>query len=336
MPEGLTPERGNARVQKLTKRASLYLEMAEGAAKAINGDADLIVLRLFENTSYQVTDDVSDEKIASMAQIRELLAGMADAAMRRNDLRHYQEILGSQRIGWDIDGSFGNYCSLAGDVFFRDRMARHVSYLGYAPTVLLYRRDVGPTTPVKGQAFQIDFEKDPDAVKRLLFEGGPVPKKYQMPVSLSIYREVWFGIGPIETDWTWKPIFEKRLSFEIRGHQGSARSLHVRSYDPTIVHASEMHGMDGPNRLQWLHQFSLLPRKPSGASLSFDVSPHIDTSEMIGSEDVRREHIEDQWLVALDRFDDSDLSVDEDIEAAKGQFSMKSSISLHAPSTWIR
>jgi hypothetical protein len=31
LPEGLTPERGSARVQKLTKRASLYLVIAEGS-----------------------------------------------------------------------------------------------------------------------------------------------------------------------------------------------------------------------------------------------------------------------------------------------------------------
>src|SRR5262249_1479416 len=73
-------------------------------------------------------------------------------------------------------------------------------------------------------------------------------------------------------------------------------------------------------RMLWLHQFTLLPRCPGGASLHFSVSPHIDTSESVGSEDVQREHLEDRWLVALDRFDEQTLSVDDDIEGAEGQF----------------
>jgi len=127
----------------------------------------------------------------------------------------------------------------------------------------------------------------------------------------------------METRRTWKPVFEKRLSFHIRGHQSKDRSLHVSSYDPTIVHASEMRGEevgDVGYRLLWLHQFTLLPRSPGGASLSVPVSPHIDTSESVGSEDVQREDLEDRWLIALDRFDDRSLSVDGDIDAAKGQF----------------
>jgi hypothetical protein len=50
----------------------------------MKSDADLIVLRLFENTSYQVADDVPDEKIASMDQMRQFLVGMADGAVRRS------------------------------------------------------------------------------------------------------------------------------------------------------------------------------------------------------------------------------------------------------------
>jgi hypothetical protein len=70
----------------------------------------------------------------------------------------------------------------------------------------------------------------------------------------------------------------------------------------------------------WLHWFTLLPRSPSGASLSISVSPHIDTAGSVGSEDVQREHLEDRWLIALDGFDRQGLSVDEDIDAGEGQF----------------
>jgi hypothetical protein len=185
LPEGPAPEPDSKRVGALTKTASKYLRLAECAAKAMGRDSDVIVLRLFENTSYQVADDVPDEKIASMDQIRELLVGMAEAAITRNDLAAYLEILGSRRIGWDIDGTFGNYGSLP-PVFFSDRAARHVSYLGYAPTVLLYRRDAGPVTPIEGEAYQIDFEKDPGAVTSFLRENKPLPKKHRMPVSLNI------------------------------------------------------------------------------------------------------------------------------------------------------
>jgi hypothetical protein len=313
LPEDATPEPRSTRVRALTKTASLYLRIAEGAAKAMKDDPNLIVLRLFENTSYQVADDVPDEKIASMDQIRELLVGIAEGAARRTDLASYLEILQSDKIGWDIDGSFGNYRSLAAGVFFRDRAARHVSYLGYAPTVFLYREIVGPD--IEGEAFQIDFESDPDAATRLLREHKPPPKKHRTPVSLRMFREVWFGIGPMETDWTWKPLFEKRLSFHIWGKQSGNRSLSVSSYDSTIVHASNWYAKDP---MGWLHQFTLLPRCPNGASLSVSVSPHIDNSESVSSEDVQREDLEDRWLILLDSFDRRSLSVDEDI--ADGQF----------------
>jgi hypothetical protein len=315
----VAPGPGSKKVRALTKTASLYVRLAEGAAKLTKSDPDLIVLRLFENTSYQVADDIPDEKIASMDQMRGLLVGMGDAAIRRNDLDSYLEMLQSRTIGWDVDGTFGNYRSLAIGVHFTDRAARHVSYLGYAPTVFLYGRSV-PVSLIEGEVFQINFEKDPDAVTKFLQEGKPLPKKHRMPVSLSIYRELWFGIGPMETHWSWTPLFEKRLSFHIQGHHGRDRSLLVSSYDPTIVYMSKVHSGDISGRLLWLHQFTLLPRCPDGASQAFSVSPHIDTSESVGAEDVQREHLEDRWLIALNRFDDKDLAVDEDIEATKGQF----------------
>ncbi|MDH2344947.1 hypothetical protein [Bradyrhizobium sp. SSUT77] len=320
LPEDGTPDPNSKRVQALTKTASKYLRLAEGAAKALNYDPDLIALRLFENTSYQLADDVPDEKIASMDQIRELLVRMAEGAMRRNDLGTYLDTLQSRRIGWDIDGVFGHYGSLPSSIFFSDRAARHVSYLGYAPTVLLYRRDVGPLTSIEGEAYQIDFDRDPDAVTGFLRENRPLPTKHRMPVSVSIYREVWFGIGPMETNYNWAPIFEKRLSFHIRGHQAANRSLDVRSYDPSILFASGMGKDDLPRRLRWLHQFTLLPMCSEGANLSFSVSPHLDTSESIGSEDVQRESLEGRWLIALDRFDSNGLSVDDDVDPTKGQF----------------
>jgi hypothetical protein len=173
--------------------------------------------------------------------------------------------------------------------------------------------------PIQGQAFQIDFEKEPDAVNKFLHEGKPLPKKHLLPVKLSMFREVWFGIGPMETKWNWEALFEKRLSFAIWGSEGGHR-VHVSSYDPMIVHASKMHRGDGPHRLRWLHQFTLLPRCPRGEDLSFSVSPHIDTSEHVGSDDIQREHLEDRWLIALEPFSDHSLSVDDDIDAAKGQF----------------
>jgi hypothetical protein len=192
--------------------------------------------------------------------------------------------------------------------------------LRYAPTVFLYGRDAGPVTPIEGEAYQIDFEKDPGALTNFLRENKPLPRKHRMPVSLSISREIWFGIGPMEAGWTWKPIFEKRFSFHIRGHLGSDRSLHVHSYDPTIPLTSEMNDEDVPRRLLWLHQFTLLPRCPGGASLSISVSPHIDTSESVGPQDVERENLEHRWLIALDRSNSSSLAVDDDVNVARGQF----------------
>ena len=120
--------------------------------------------------------------------------------------------------------------------------------------------------------------------------------------------------------YTWKPIFEKRHSFHIRGHFGSDRSLHVYSYDLTLPLASEMLSEEAPYKLLWPHQFTLLPRRPDGASLSISVSPHIDTSESIGPEDVQRKNLEHRWLIALEPFDSSSLAVDDDINAAKAQF----------------
>jgi hypothetical protein len=149
---------------------------------------------------------------------------------------------GGVPVGEAIDGSFGDYRSLSVSVFFEDRAARHVSYLGYAPTVLLYRQVVGPAIKqIEGEAFQIDFQKDPDAIMRFLQEGKPLPKKHRMAVRLGISRELWFGIGPMSSGCTWSPVFEKRISFCIEGYESRGRSLHVSSYDPTIVHVSDVH-----------------------------------------------------------------------------------------------
>ena len=156
--------------------------------------------------------------------------------------------------------------------------------------------------------------------KDSLRENRPLPTKYRMPVSVSIYREVWFGIGPMEAGYSWAPLFEKRLAFHIRGYQAGERFLHVRSYDPSILFTSRMYDGDLPRRLLWLHQFTLLPMCAGGSSLSFSVSPHLDASESIGSEDVQRENLEDRWLIALNRFDSSSLPVDDDVDPTKGQF----------------
>jgi hypothetical protein len=315
-----TPEKNAKQIKVLTKSAKRYLEIAEGAANVMGEDTELIALQLFADTTYQVLDEASDETIASMEQLRKLLVGMVAASTRRNDLRRYLKILEEGKIGWDIDGSFGNHASLPLTIYFRDRAARHVSYVGYAPTVFLYRSRVGPAERIKGEAFQIDFTDDPQAVENFLFEDRPLPKKHRVGVGLSIYREVWFGLAPIESDWGWKPVFEKRLSFEIRGNDGNRRSIFVSSYDPTIVHVSALPEKYSHDRLLWLHQYSLLPRKADGESLKLSVSPHIDKSESIGSQDIKRYHLEDRWLISFDPFDVERLSVDTDIEASKGQF----------------
>lgn len=317
LADGATPESHAAHIRVLAKTAAKYVEIAEAAAVAMGEDTELVVLQLFEDTTYQVEDDTTDETIASMEQIRELLVAMAESAMRKNDLAGYLKILDGGKIGWDIDGSFGSYASLPVTTHFRDRAARHVSYLGCAPTVILYRSGVSPEEPVEGEAFQIDFAKDPDAIENFLFEGRPLPKKHCVNVRLSIHREIWFGLAPMQAGWSWKPVFEKRLSFRICGGDRRGGWIDLSSYDPTIVHSSEV-GTDPHNRLVWLHQYTLLPRKRDGASLEFSVSPHIDTSESIGSDDIKREHMEDRWLVALNPFDSGRLSVDDDIEA--GQF----------------
>jgi hypothetical protein len=54
--------------------------------------------------------------------------------------------------------------------------------------------------------------------------------------------------------------------------------------------------------------------------VDFGKSPHIDTSESLGPQDVQRENLEHRWLIALDRFDSSSLAVDDDVNPAKGQF----------------
>lgn len=321
LPADATGETHTKRIGKLTKTCGLYARIAEGAAKAMGEDADLIVLHLFDGTGYQVADDASDETIASMEHIRDLLVGMADGAMRRNDMAKYLDILNEGKVGWDIDGSFGNFAPLPIGVHFRDRAARHVSYLGCAPTVLLYRTHAGPEEPIGGEAFQIDFAEDPDAVENFLFKGRALPKKHRVPVALSINREIWFGLAPMEEGWSWKPVFEKRLSFDVRGRDSGRRSISLSTYDPTILYELRRWAREEPpHRLLWLHQYTLLPHKPEGASLEFCVSPHIDTSELIGSHDIKRPHLEDRWLVALTPFDGASLSVDDDIEGGKGQF----------------
>lgn len=318
LADGATVETHAKQIRVLTKTAAKYVEIAEAAAVAMGEDAALIVLPLFEDTSYQVEEDASDETVESMEQIRQLLVSMADAAVRRNNLAEYLKILEGGKIGWDVDGSFGNYASLPVTAHFKDRAARHVSYLGCAPTVFLYRNHAGPEEQIAGEAFQIDFNKDRDAVEGFLFERRPLPKKHRMRVNLSICREIWFGLAPMEAQWTWRPVFEKRLSFEIRGRDGNERSIFLSSYDPSILYSSKQLGTEPHHRLLWLHQYTLLPRRKNGASLKFSVSPHIDASESIGSDEIKRRHLEDRWLVALDAFDGNRLSVDDDIEA--GQF----------------
>ena len=163
LPEDVEAVPGSPRVRALIKAASLYLRIAEQAAAVMKTDVDLIALQLFENTTYQVDDDVPDERIASLDQIRELLVALADAAIRSANLDTYQELLELDKIGWDVDGSFGDYRSIPCSIFLEDRMARHISYLGYVPTVLLYQEGAGPPSPIVGEAFQIDFDTGPQA-----------------------------------------------------------------------------------------------------------------------------------------------------------------------------
>jgi hypothetical protein len=313
LPENAEAVPASARVRALTKAASLYVRLAERAATVMKADVELVVLRLFENTTYQVDDAVPDERIAPLDQIRELLVGIAEAAIRSTNLDTYRELLESDKIGWNVDGLFGDYPSIPIDIFFKDRMARHISYLGYAPTILLYQEAVGPPSSITGEAFQIHFDADPAAINKFYDERRPLPKKYRMPVRLSVRREIWFGLGPIETDRTWKPIFEKRYSLHIHG-QKRERSLHISSYDPIIASQTPF-GRWPP--LGWLHWHTLFPRCPDGASLSISVGPHFDRTESIGFEDVQRERLEDRWLIELNK-DSAVLFDDPDIHA--GQF----------------
>ncbi len=263
-------EKSRNRIRKLTKHAAMYLRIAEAAATTMNQDRELIVLRLFENTKYQVTEDITDEQVAYLEKIRQLLVAMADSVIRRTDLKSYLEMLESQEIGWDIDGSFGNFPSLPITVFLEDRSARHVSYLGYVPTVLLYEESV-PYLPFEGEAFQIDFAKNPDALNNFLSGDADLPRKNQLHVSVLVQREVWFGIAPMESSWRWEPVFEKRYSFSIHGLERMKRSLWVGSYDPSLTTQLL------PARRESVSFRGYLPYRPSKAVSNFESSPSINS-----------------------------------------------------------
>jgi hypothetical protein len=318
LPADAVFEKETNRVRKLTKHADKYLPIAEAAADTMNEDKVLIMLRLFENTKYQVTEDISDEQLAYLEQIRKLLVSMADAAISRNDLKSYLEMLESDKIGWDIDGSFGNFPSIPGiTLYLEDRVSRHVSYLGYVPSVLLYRQSAGPSSPIMGEAFQIDFDKNSNALNDFLHDEGDLPKKNQLDVSVNVDSEVWFGVAPMESSWKWEPAFEKRYLFSIQGYEHKKRSIRIKSYDPALLYRSVMRS--GRMRLHWLYFSTLFPAL-DGDSIDFSVSPHIDPGEPFGSDKLHREQFEGRWLIALDNFDEKTLGVDQDISIDKGQF----------------
>jgi len=320
-----TLEKARDRVSRLTKKAAKYLRIAEAAAKVMNDDQELIVLRLFENTKYQVTEDISDEQVAYLEQMRDLLVTMANAAIRRNDLKSYLEILESKEIGWDIDGSFGNFRSVPPTVFLDDRLARHVSYLGYVPSVLLYRRFAELKSPIEGEAFQIDFDKNANTLKDFWHGEGDLPRKNQSHVRVEVASEVWFGIAPMESSWKVEPIFEKRYAFRIEGC-GNEKSIRVTTYDPNIVRQLILRPI-GPAitandlvlRRNWLELFAFFPNEDDrGEIVVGPLSKRFDDS--VDGNSFRREHLEGRWLIALKHFDEENLDIDEDIEVGEGQF----------------
>ncbi len=153
LPADAELEHVAGRVRKLTKKAGKYLPLAKEAAAQLNEPCELAVLKLFQNTSYEVLEEIADEQFAYLREISEILLGIGSAAIKRSDLNAYLEILNSQKIGWDISGAFGRFASIPDTVSLQDRAARHVSYLGYIPTVFLYRQDVEPAQPIEGEAF---------------------------------------------------------------------------------------------------------------------------------------------------------------------------------------
>jgi len=315
------------RVRKLTRKANKYLDLAKAAADEIKVERDLIVLQLFQNTTYEVTDEISEEQITYLQEINKLLTAIADAARKRFDLSAYKEVLSSNKIGWDIDGSFGHFQCLPYSVWLEDRTPRHVGYLGYVPSVFLYSQWVGPQPydAISGQAFQIDFENSPQALTDYFERKRPLPKKHCMTVRVHIASEIWFGLAPLQSTWQWEPVFEKRFRFEIDGNERSNRWVQVRTYDPSFLfeaHVSEPPQDDFPHRLGWLNYFLRFPKVADDQPFVASVSPHLDDQETwsLSAGELTREMFEGRWLISLDGFDSKALDFDQDVTISKGQF----------------
>jgi hypothetical protein len=327
LPSDAELENVTDRVRKLTKKARKYLDLAEAAAVEMKEQRELIVLRLFQNTTYEVPDDISDEQIAYLQETSKLLTGIGDAAIKRYDLSSYGEILGSNKIGWDIDGSFGHFQCLPYSVWLDDRAPRHVSFLGYAPTVLLCRQWVGPrpSDAIAGQAFQIDFERNPDALTDYFAEQAPLPKKNCIDVRVDVESEIWFGLAPLQSNWRWEPVFEKRFRFEISGY-GLKRQIRMRSYDAQMLFEARNGALRGEDkfghRLIWLNYFLGFPATGDERGFIISVSPHSGEPESfsLSTSELTRELFEGRWLIALDRFDAKALDLDQDVSVRDGQF----------------
>jgi hypothetical protein len=342
LPADADLETVGARLGKLAKKAPRYVELAKAAAVKMKENPELIVLRLFQNTTYEVLEDISDEQFAYLQQMSKLLNAMGNAAIKRNDLTSYLEALDSRRIGWDIDGSFGHFRSIPGiGCSLEDRLARHVTYLGYVPTVYLYGIWVGPTPCIEGEAFQIDFEKNSDALKQYLSGKGPLTKKHRMRVKVDIYRELWFGVAPMQSTCRWEPVFEKRYLFEIHGGDGE-RWVHIKTYDSSLLIELKAAKCSGLAAYGWLDYCAKLPASDGRLGLSASISPHVGRADD-EFEELEREHLDGRWIIGLDRFDDKALKLDEDIDVAAGQFyyerigldsCMKYLREVHDPDDW--
>jgi hypothetical protein len=328
LPPDLEFEGATDRVRKLTKKASKYLDLAKAAATEMKVDREQIILQLFQNTTYEVLGEISDEQISYLQEISKLLIAIGKAAIKRHDLSSYHAMLRSNEIGWDIDGSFGHFQCLPCSTWIEDRSPRHVSYLGYVPTVLLYRQQVGPQPydAIAGRAFQIDFETNPQALKDYFERNVPLPEKHSVMVRTEVHSEIWLGVAPLHPSYKWEPVFEKRYRFEINDDPYSSKqSIRMRSYDPDILFQARNGGfeqLDFAHRLIWLRYFSRFPAVGDGGNFRAFISPHFDDEESwsLSASDLTRESLEGRWLIALDKFDSNALNLDQDISVPEGQF----------------
>jgi hypothetical protein len=209
------------RRERLTQKASKYVDLIDSLARVAQLDRDSLLVDLFDGSGFGEggDQDIPASDREAVVRLSRLLRDIGLWVSRTVDLSRYWESLQRERLSWSSEG--------------------HLVQRSHAhPAAFIVQTSFG---------YEIDFDWIPKVnIGRKIIDSFDVhyneftePKEKMGSTNVHVYEEVFIGLAPISVDAAWAPVFVTKRYGEFMIISGDQKTfVHIE----TVEDLSEFEG----------------------------------------------------------------------------------------------